>query len=66
MPICPVTKENKFTVAITKNTHLGQGRQNFNTRFEFGLHMPVKFYPDPLRFAGVIHEKPILSKYMLC
>jgi len=27
--------------------------------------MPVKFYPDPLRFAGVIREKPILSKYIL-
>jgi len=38
-------------------------RQNFITRFEFGLHMPVKLYPDSLRFAGVIREKPILSKY---
>jgi len=27
--------------------------------------MPVKFYPDPLRFAGVIREKPILSRCML-
>jgi len=34
-------------------------------RFEFGLHMPVKFYLDPLKFAGVIYEKPILSKYIL-
>jgi len=34
-------------------------------RFEFGLHMPVQFYQDPSRFAGVIREKPILSKYIL-
>jgi len=27
--------------------------------------MPVKFYPDPLTFAVVIREKPILSKYIL-
>jgi len=27
--------------------------------------MPVKFYPDPLSFAGVIREKPILSKYII-
>jgi len=27
--------------------------------------MPVKFYPDPLRFAGVIREEPILSEYIL-
>jgi len=33
-------------------------------RFEYGLHIPVKFYPDPLQFAGVIREKPILSKYI--
>jgi len=26
-------------------------------RFDFGLHTPVKFYPDPLRFAGVVREK---------
>jgi len=29
------------------------------------IHTPVKCYPDPLRFAGVIREKPILSKYVL-
>ena len=34
-------------------------------RFEFGLHMSVKFCPDRLRFAGVIREKPIGSKYIL-
>jgi len=28
--------------------------------------MPVKFYPDLLRFSGVIREKPILSNYILC
>ena len=27
--------------------------------------MHVKFYLDPLRFGGVIREKPILSKYIL-
>jgi len=30
-------------------------------RFENGLHMPVKFYSDPLRFGRVIREKPILT-----
>jgi len=25
--------------------------------------MPVTFYPEPLRFADVIYEKPTLSKY---
>jgi len=34
-------------------------------RVEFGLHMPVKFYSNLLRFAGVIREKPILSNYIL-
>ena len=40
---------------------------NIFTRFEFGLgiHMPVKFYLDKLRFARVICKKPILSKYIL-
>jgi len=45
MPICPVTKKCEFIV--TKNPHpfsppffrrFGPGCQNFNTRFEFGLH----------------------------
>jgi len=44
---------------------LGPGCQNFNTRFQFGLHTPLKFYLDPLRFAGVICEKPIFSKCIL-
>jgi len=26
--------------------------------------MPAKFYPGPLRLAGVICENPILSKYI--
>ena len=43
----------------------GPGRQNFCIRFDIGLHMPVKFYLDPLRFAIVIREKLILSKYIL-
>jgi len=29
------------------------------------MHVIVKFYPDPLRFAGAIREKPIFSKYIL-
>jgi len=40
----------------------GQGRQTkfIHARFEFGLYAPVTFHPNPfLRFAGVIHEKPI-------
>jgi len=36
--------------------HFGPGRKNFNTRSDFGLHTPVKFYPDLLRFAGVIRH----------
>jgi len=35
----------------------------FDSRCRFGLQKPVKFYPDSLRFAGVIREKPILRKY---
>jgi len=31
---------------------------------ELGLHMPIKFCPDPLMFAGVTREKQILSKYV--
>ena len=27
--------------------------------------MSVKFYPDPLRFGGVIRGKPILSDYII-
>ena len=30
------------------------------TSREFGLHTPVKFYPDPLTSAGIIRKKPIL------
>jgi len=71
MVICPVTKKNNFIVPATKNTPLfatilhpfGTECQNFNTRFEFSLHMPVKFYLDALRFARDIYEKPFLSKY---
>ena len=35
---------------------LTQGAKILTSEFEFGLHMPVKFYQDPLRFAGVIRE----------
>jgi len=37
-------------------------RQHLNTCDLISAYMPVKFCPDPLRFAGVIREKPILSK----
>jgi len=61
MPVFPVTKKCEFIVPITKNPTIftailrpfGPGCQNFCMRFEFGLHMPVKFYLDPLRFAIV-------------
>jgi len=31
---------------------------------EFRLHMPLKLYRDPLRFAGVIRKKLISNNYM--
>jgi len=76
MPIFAVTKKCEFInfiVPVTKNPTVftailhpfGPGRQNLCMRFEFGLHMPVEFYLDPLRFAIVIREKLILSKYIL-
>jgi len=37
-----------------------------HVRFEFALHMPVKFYPNSLRFAWVIPENPIHSDYIVC
>jgi len=44
----------------------GQGAPKFwHVRFKFGLHVPVKLYPDPLWFAGVLHAKAILSKYII-
>jgi len=59
----PLQKTPTLFTAILR--HFGPGHQNFSTRLEFGLHTPVKFYTDPLRFAGVTCEKPILSKYIL-
>jgi len=44
---------------------LAQGAKIYHVRFEFGLDMTVKFYCDALWFAGIIGEKPILSKYIL-
>jgi len=70
MPICPVTKKCEFIVPVTKNMHLfpptfcaplAQGviiLKHENMRFEVGCS-------DLLRFAGVIREKPFLSKYIL-
>jgi len=74
MPICPVTKKCDFIVFLTKNTHIL--RRHFasiwptapivqHVKFVFGLHTPVKFYPDPLRFVGVISENPICSDYVV-
>jgi len=64
MPICPVIEKNEFSSLYSlqkrapfRRHFCGTGRQNFKTRFEFGLHMPVKFYPDPLRFAGSYSRK---------
>jgi len=74
MPICmPRYKEMQVQCNCYKKLPpftailraFGPGRQNFNTRFYVGLHKPEKFYPDALRFAGVIREKPIFSKYIL-
>jgi len=56
----PLQEKMHIFAAILRS--FGLRRQNFNTRFEVGQHMPVKFYPEPLRFAGVICEKLILSK----
>jgi len=46
-------------------TPLAHGAIILTQDFYIGLHKPVKFYPDPLRFAGVIREKPIFSKCIL-
>jgi len=76
MPICPVTKKCEFTVLYLLKKHAPfhhhfvplcpRAPRFCHVRFEFGLHAPVKFYPDPLRFVGIICEKPITSKYILC
>ena len=71
MLICPVfTKKNKFTVPVTKHRpfrcHFAplwpRASKFSHVRFEFGLHMDVKFYLDPLRFAGVIRKNPIFEQ----
>jgi len=64
MTICPVTK---FIVPVTKQPlfpRLFAPLWPRGPTFEFGLHVHVKFCPDPLRFVRVIREKPILSKYI--
>ena len=73
MPICPVTKKCEFIV--TKKTltlfhrlfctTLAQDVKILTQDLSSAYIMPVKFYPDPLRFAGVIRKKLILSKYIL-
>jgi len=66
--LCPVTKKCDFIVPVTKPCtffaailrSFGPVRQNFkNLAYEFGLNVFVQFYPDPLRFAGVIRKTPI-------
>jgi len=71
MLICPFTKKCKFIVPGTKNSHpshpyfapLWPRAQNFNTWDLTSEHTPVKFYPNPLRFAGVIRHI-IPSRYI--
>jgi len=67
MQICPVIKKKQLDLyPLQKNTYFspailrpfGLWPKAPNILFQFGL----KFYPDPLRFAGVIREKPTLSK----
>jgi len=74
MLICPVTKKCDFTEPVRETSSffcchsapLWPRVPKFQqVRSEFRLHMTVKFYPDPLRFARVIHEKPILSNYIV-
>ena len=60
---CTRYKTPTLSTAILRP--FGPGRQNFNARFHVSLHKPVKFYPDLLRLAGVIREKPIFSKCIL-
>jgi len=72
MPICPVTKKCEFIV--TKKTltlfhrlfcaALAQDAKILTQDFSLAYIMPVKFYPDPLRFARVIRKKLILRKYI--
>jgi len=51
------TSYKKTSTLLTASLRpFGPGRKNFNTRSDFGLHTPVKFYLDPLRFAGVIRH----------
>jgi len=70
MPICAVTKKCEFIGPVGKKlaspSFYAPLTQGAKVRFEFGLHTPVKFYPDSLRYVGVIREQPILSKYILC
>ena len=63
---CTRYKKNTFSTAILHP--FGLGHQNFNTwDLTFRLHMPVKLYPDLLRFARVICEKPIVNaKQTVC
>jgi len=55
---CIPYKTPTFFAAILRP--FGPRHPSFNT---FDLHTPTKFYPDLLRFAGVIPENPICSDY---
>jgi len=56
----PLQKTPTFSVLFCALS--AQAAKNFNTWDLSSTYiMPVKFYPDLLRFARVIREKPILS-----
>ena len=58
----PLQKNPTVFTAILRR--FGPGRRNFYMRFEFGLHMPVKFYLDPLGSPELFAKKTILSKLL--
>ena len=64
MLICPVTKKCKFIVPATKNSNLSLP---FCAPLAQGAKILTRdFMSGALRFAGVIREKPIFSKCILC
>jgi len=67
MPICPVTKKNKFITRYKTCIFSPPFCAPLVLTREIRVQPThaVKFYRDRLRFAGVNREKPILSKYIL-
>jgi len=66
---CQVTKRYSSSLYPLQKTctfsppfcaRLAKGAKILTREIEFGLKRRV-FYPDPLRFAGVVREKPILA-----